>query len=45
MILNIRNIYTKYLGQANKADKKCNNIYTCKLKLEKELYINNKEKK
>ncbi len=29
----MRSIYTKYLEQVNKADKKRNEIYTCVLKL------------
>ena len=44
MILDIRNIYTKYLDQANKADKERYEIYTFALRLEQELYINNEER-
>ncbi len=29
MILDMQSIYTKYLNQANKADKECNEIHTC----------------
>lgn len=45
MILDIQNIYTKYLDQANKADKNCDKIRTYALKLEQEFYISNKGKK
>ena len=34
MILDMRSIYTKYLDQANKTDKKWNEIHTCVLRLE-----------
>lgn len=44
MILDMQNIYTKYLDKANKADKKCNKIHICILKLEQNFHINNKEK-
>lgn len=44
MILDMWSIYTKYLDQANKANKKCNEICTCILGLDQELYISNKER-
>ena len=44
MILDMRSIYTKYLNKANKANKKCNEIYIYALGLEHKLYINNKKK-
>ncbi len=44
MILDMQSIYTKYLDQANKADKENNEIYTCALGLEQELYISNEER-
>ena len=37
IILNIRNIYTKYLNQVNYVDKQCNQIRNIALRLEKEL--------
>ena len=37
MILDMRTIYTKYLNQANNADKQCNQIRTVALGLEQEL--------
>ena len=37
MILDMRNIYTKYLNQANHADKQCKEIQTIALGLEQEL--------
>ena len=40
----MRNIYTKYLNKTNKIDKKRDEICTCMLKLEQELYISNKKK-
>ena len=45
MILDIWSIYTKYLNKANKADKERNEIRTCTLELEQELYISNEERK
>ncbi len=45
MILDIQSIYTKYLDQANKADKECNEIHTRVLELEQELHISNEERK
>ncbi len=44
MILDMQSIYTKYLDQANKADKVCNEIHTRALRLEQELHISNEEK-
>ena len=44
MILDMRNIYTKYLNQANHADKQCNEIQTIALGLEQELKISNNER-
>ena len=44
MILDIQSIYTKYLNKANKANKKRDEICTCVLTLEEELYISNEEK-
>ena len=41
MILDIQRIYTKYLDQANKADKECDEIYTYAFGLEQELHISN----
>ena len=41
MILDMRNIYTKYLNQANHADKQCKKIQTIALGLEQELQISN----
>ena len=37
MILNMRNIYTKYLNQANHADEQCKEIRTIALGLEQKL--------
>ena len=45
MILNIQNIYIKYLDQVKKVYKKCNKIYICTLKLEQKLYTSNKKLK
>ena len=44
MILDMRNIYTKYLNQANHADKQCKEIQTIALGLEQELQINNNKR-
>lgn len=44
MILDIWSIYTKYLDQVNKADKKRIGIHTCVLELDQELYINNEKR-
>ena len=44
MILDIRNIYTKYLNQANHANKQCKEIRTIALGLEQELQISNNER-
>ena len=44
MILDIQNIYTKYLNKANKIDKKRDEIHSCALGLEQKFYISNKEK-
>ncbi len=44
MILDMRNIYTKYLNQANHANKQCKKIQTIALRLEQELQISNNEK-
>ena len=44
MILDMRNIYTKYLNQANHANKQCKEIRTIALGLEQELQISNNEK-
>ena len=44
MILDMRNIYTKYLNQANHADKQCKEIQTIALGLEQELQISNNER-
>ena len=44
IMLDMRYIYTKYLNEANKTDKKCDEIYICALGLEQELYISNKER-
>ena len=45
IIFNMWNIYIKYLGQANKLNKKYNEIHIWTLKLEQKLYISNYEKK
>ena len=44
MILNMRNIYTKYLNQINQADKQCKKFETITLGLEQEFQINNNER-
>ena len=44
MILDMRNIYTKYLNQANHADKQCKEIRTIALGLEQELQISNNKR-
>lgn len=44
MILNMQNIYTKYLHKANKVDKKYDEIYTYMLELEQKLHISNKKR-
>ena len=44
MILDMRNIYTEYLNQANHADEQCNEIRTIALGLEQELQISNNER-
>ncbi len=44
MILDMWSIYTKYLDQANKADKERNEIHTRVLGLEQELHISNEER-
>ena len=44
MILDMRNIYTKYLNQANHADEQCREIRTIALRLEQELQISNNER-
>ena len=44
MILDMQSIYIKYLNKANKADKKRDEIHTCALGLEHELYISNKKR-
>ncbi len=44
MILDIRNIYTKYLNQINYADKQCKEIQTIALGLEQELQISNNKR-
>ena len=44
MILDMRIIYTKYLNQANNANKQCNQIQAIALKSEEELQINNNER-
>ena len=44
MILDMRTIYTKYLNQANKVDKQCNQILTVALELEQQLQISNNER-
>ena len=44
MILDMQSIYSKYLDQVNKADKKCDEVHTCALGLKQELYINNEER-
>ncbi len=44
MILNISNIYTKYLNQANYANKLCKEIQTIILGLEQEFGISNNER-
>ena len=41
MILDMCNIYIKYLNQANHADKQCKKIQTIALGLEQELQISN----
>ncbi len=43
MILDMQSIYTKYLDQANKADKERDDIHTCALGLEQELHMSNEE--
>ncbi len=44
MILDLRNIYTKYLNQANHADEQCKEIRTIALGLKQELQISNNER-
>ena len=44
MILDMRSIYTEYLNEANKADKKRDEIRTRALGLEQELHISNEER-
>ncbi len=44
MILDMRNIYTEYLNQANHADERCKEIRTIALGLEQELQISNNER-
>ncbi len=44
MILDMRNIYTEYLNQANHADEQCKEIRTIALGLEQELQISNNER-
>lgn len=44
IILDIPTIYTKYLNQANNADKQYNQIQTVALGLKQELQISNNEK-
>ncbi len=44
MILDIRNIYIKYLNQTNHTDKQCKEIRTITLRLEQELQISNNER-
>ncbi len=44
MILDIRNIYTKYLNQTNHVDEQCKEIRTIALRLEQELQISNNER-
>ncbi len=44
MILDMQNIYTKYLDQANKVDKEYNEICIYMLELEQELLISNKKR-
>ncbi len=44
MILDMCNIYTEYLNQANHADEQCKKIQTIALRLEQELQISNNER-
>ena len=44
IILDIRSIYTKYLDQANEANKERDEIYTRVLRLEQELHISNEKR-
>ena len=44
MILDIRNIYTKYLKQTNHTNKQCKEIRTIALRLEQKLQISNNER-
>ncbi len=44
MILDIYNIYTKYLNQVNYADEQCKDIRTIALELKQELQISNNER-
>ena len=44
MILDMRNIYTEYLNQANHADEQCKEIRTIALRLEQELQISNNKR-
>ena len=44
MILDICNIYIKYLNQANHVDKQCKKIRTIALRLEQKLQISNNKK-
>ncbi len=44
MILDMHNIYTKYLNQANHADEQCKEIQTITLGLEQELQISNNKR-
>ncbi len=44
MILDMCNIYTEYLNQANHADEQCKEIRTIALGLEQELQISNNER-
>ena len=44
MILDMRNIYSKYLNQANHANEQCKIIRTIAPGLEQELQMNNNER-
>lgn len=43
-MLDIQNIYTQYLDQANKMDEKYNEIRICPLELKQKLHISNEKR-
>ena len=44
MILDMQSIYIKYLNKTNKTNKKYDEIRTCALEMEQELYISNEKR-